>query len=946
MKNGAFEAEYKKLNKAQKEAVEAIEGPVMVIAGPGTGKTQVLALRIANILKQTDTPADGVLCLTFTNSGVRAMRERLQRLVGERASQVKIATFHSFSASLLEEFYEALGFSAPPRLLDEKDAVLLADHLLEDGEWEYLRPRSGGAHNFKNLKSLISFLKREEISPEALAELVEVEIKNFEHDPANISTRGPSKGSLKKDAEAKIEHLKRSLEAARFYREYELLKAKDNLADYDDILNLTTKLLLESAEARASVAERYLYVLVDEHQDSSGVQNKFLELVWGEVEKPNLFVVGDDRQLIYGFNGASLSHFESFRETFGAKLITLVENYRSTQNILNLADQIFESSLAKGKLKSVRQGGEPVRLVEAAFPRDEIIKAGLEIKALMKKGLVPEDCAILVPKKYQIRSALAILSHLGLPVAGAGQVSFFESESARSLIRALKVVAEPFNRHYLAEFLLDRYSGLSSLEANEYLHQTSGRPSIDKLPELKALAEEHSNIYELVQKVANEIFFKNSLGDDLLDCVEATRTMLHLALSRLEKNPKITVSQFISFLNHLEEYGEDLPLAVFEGGEGVRVMTLHSSKGLEFEYVWIAHLDENSLMKGKNAGFTLPAKLSNFANKKSESEARRELYVGITRAKTFCTLSYASESYTGGELSLTPILANLKDEALVRVGKAEVEKEILKQNPLAFAVAEEAPKLELLEKVKTLVRDNFESTPLSVTHLNNFLACPWRWYFRNFVRLPEPESEALLFGSFTHAVVEESIKARGVVEDLDHILDKLKIFDEALRARFKREIDKALVLFAKEILPNIYTEAKTEVSLKVPHSKTGLTLTGKIDLLENEDGHLRISDFKTGQPKNNPDYLRQLAMYQYLIEHSRVKFTEFENRLIFLEAKKLTQLIYEAETSVEDLADLEQSINEYAHDLKSGEWVNRECQFKSSQFERECPYCKLAKKLF
>ena len=182
-----FEKEYKKLNKAQKEAVDVIDGPVMVVAGPGTGKTQILALRVANILTKTDNKADSVLCLTFTNSGVKAMRERLRDYIGAEASKVHVSTFHSFGMNIIEKYFRVLDFLEMPKLMDEMDSVGICDAILHDNEWEYIRPRADISRYFNDLNSLISLLKRERINPEAFEDLIKKEIHNLESDTENIS---------------------------------------------------------------------------------------------------------------------------------------------------------------------------------------------------------------------------------------------------------------------------------------------------------------------------------------------------------------------------------------------------------------------------------------------------------------------------------------------------------------------------------------------------------------------------------------------------------------------------------------------------------------------------------------------------------------------------------------------------------------------------------------
>src|SRR3989338_10704633 len=361
-----FNEEYKKLNKAQKEAVDTIDGPVMVVAGPGTGKTQILALRVANILTKTDIKADSVLCLTFTNSGVKAMRERLRTYIGVEASKVHISTFHSFGMNMIEKYFRVLDLYEMPQLMDEADSVALSDAILNDNEWNYIRPKSDASRYFNDLKSLISLLKRERVDGETFGDLIKKEISNLKSNPENISSRGATKGELKKDIQKKIEGLERTREAVKFYELYEEMKKSKNFFDYDDVLENLVKIMEVSEEAVFDLREKYQYVLIDEHQDSSGVQNEFLSKVWGGEEKPNIFVVGDDRQLIYGFGGASLEYFENFKHAFGtAKLISLVENYRSTQNILDASHDLLQSSITEGRLKSNHKENHLLRLIEA-----------------------------------------------------------------------------------------------------------------------------------------------------------------------------------------------------------------------------------------------------------------------------------------------------------------------------------------------------------------------------------------------------------------------------------------------------------------------------------------------------------------------------------------------------------------------------------------------------
>ena len=970
--SGEFEKEYQKLNKAQKEAVDTIEGPVMVVAGPGTGKTQILALRIANILQKTDYGSGSILCLTFTNSAVRAMRERLQKYIGAEASKVAISTFHSFGMDMLDQYHMVLGLSEKPELLDEKEAITLTDEILQGHEWQTLRPRSDPARHFRDLKSLLSFLKKERITPEDFERETELEIKNITKDPENISSRGESKGKLKKEAEKKIESLSRTLEAVKFYGLYEAAKKDRNLFDFDDILESLVRMVEESNEVKDHIKENFLYILIDEHQDSSGIQNEFLEKVWGKEEKPNIFVVGDDRQLIYGFGGASLEYFENFKHAFGkAKLITLLENYRSTQKILDSAHLLLESSIVKGKLKSNHPEDHAVRLVEAYYPHDEIIFSAFQIKEKIKKGHDANDMAILVPKNRQVESAVNILRGMGIPVAGGESMDFFDVPEAVSFLRVLKILADPSNGPAFAASFFDKLSGISPFKAHEFLKKNNMREF-----SLLAVAEERNNLFEsesegnnwskklkswleasndslypFIQKVGSE-FLLETAGNhqELVSRIEVLRTVLHLALHEIEKNPKITLAHFLTFVDRIASYGEKIPLAIFAPNEGVKVLTLHGSKGLEFDYVWIAHMDERSFAGAKRDGFSLPVSLKAKVEKKDELTQRRELYVAMTRAKRFCTISYALKSYTGGEQELAGIVADLSKNLEKQLAD-ETEKIILKNDPKAYVAhdpKDEKKESIKLEKLAKLVAKDYEGRKVSVSLLNNFFECPWKWYFRNLLQLPEPKNESLEFGNAIHFAIDRILKLKKIPSEKE-LMDM---------TNDNKEILKVVSAWVKNRLPEIAPNRENEQSVSLhdgrfPH----LSIYGKIDLIEKLDtNNIRVTDFKTGGVRKKSDiekldeegrlsgYLRQLAMYSYLIKQSPKWKTDVrESRLEFVEAKNPAETFYDTVISDEEIEAIVKDITDYDRLVKEGEWLTRPCNYNSYGKNTECEYCQMAK---
>ncbi len=969
---------YRSLNTGQKRAVDTIDGPVMVIAGPGTGKTQVLSLRIAHILSETDTPADGILCLTFTNAGVKAMRERLLRYIGPDATKVKVSTFHAFALEVIEEFHEVITADGVPTLLEDAATVALFDELLHSRQWKYLRPRANPSMYFRDLKSLISLLKRDRVTPDAFRLLVSQDIDRITNDPESISSRGETKGKLKKDAQTKIESLERSLEVADFYEAYETIKSERNIIDYNDVLELLVRIVEQGEEAAATIRERYLYVLVDEHQDSSGIQNEFLSRIWGDVEQPNLFVVGDDRQLIYGFGGASLAYFEGFKHAFGtAELITLTENYRSTQVVLDAAETLLKSSLASGKLVSNTEGAHPIRLIECDYPRDEIIRAGIAIKDKIAQGVDPNDCAILVPKNHQVKAAIQTLRDMDIPVAAASALKLFELADTQTFLNILRSIASPIDAISLARTLLDPVAQIPVLAVHTFLSTVNARKLT--LAEIVASDEEYVALwgsmlagwieqstsldaYALIQVVGTDAFLAQVTDDETVRRrVEVIRTLLHLALSQSQKQGKVMLVDFLAFIKRLEDYEEDIPLAVFGAQQGVKVLTLHGSKGLEFESVWIAHMDERSLMGAKRQAFALPLSISDKVEEGNEDVAKRQLYVAMTRAKRHLAISYARASYTGTDQQLASIILALP-EVLFEKESREVSEAAILASDTGLYVKRILPEaVDQAAQVADLVATEYEKKKISVTMLNNFFDCPWKWYFRNLLQLPEPLTESLHVGNVVHETIEYVLKG-GHDTEAELIRTALiesrndDIYAGRLVHQARPIIEKWQETYVDELVQPF--EIERSFSYRDPDF-AHLTITGKIDVAEQViSGEYRVTDWKTGSAKTKGDidnvddegrmsaYLRQLAMYSYLIEGTtRGNDTVVESRLVFLEAKNGDKnAIQSRRITAEDIARLKQDIIDYDTFIKDGSWMQRPCCAKTYGAGGACEYCALAKR--
>lgn len=981
------------LNTEQQKAVETIDGPVMVIAGPGTGKTQILTLRIAEILQKTDTTADSILCLTFTNAGVTAMKKRLRAHIGNEAEKVTVKTFHSFAEGVVKEFYGALGFTEAPEFLDDTSTILLIDEILEQQTWQYLRPRSNKTMYVGDIKSLISLLKRDRYTPALLREEIVKDIAMLRNDPASISSRGESKGLLKKEVLTKIESLERTLELADFYTQYETIKRERGFCDFNDILEYLVQLVEVSEDVAFAMRERYLYVLVDEHQDSSGVQNEFLSQVWADQETQNIFVVGDDRQLIYGFGGASLSYFEGFKKTFpSAVCITLLQNYRSTQSILDVADTLLASTMASGALQSnSAEAVHPVQLIAADYERDEIIAAGLAMKERILQGIPAQECALLVPKNSQVQRAVDILRGMGIAVAAHDSLVLFDQTEAESMMTILRAIASPFSLLAIGQLIVDPIVGIPALTAQRFLFEHDTRKlTVDtlltaeergvsdgvlftelgkKIQALSVLAQTQAAYY-ILQEISQVFFITDTISHEtMLRRVEIVRGFLHLVEHYTQRDHTMTLEQCIVHIDRFIAYGEKVTIPLLTAHGGVQVMTLHASKGLEFSFVWVAHCTEKGLAGKRPSKFTLPQSIRTALESQDEQEHKRKLYVAITRAKQFCTISYPVYTYKGDAEQLALCVSDLPDALLEKKTAQDTEAMITAVNPLLYLGANTDGTQEREQKVfdiaalTAFVSEQYHTRKLSVTMLNNFFSCPWQWYFRNFIQLPEPQSESLGFGNVVHNTIEAVLKLRTEGRSLSEVslesiiaamLDKNAIYTPTLRATFTADALRAVQYFLQHEYTTLADTYKTEQSLSVHNAETpDLTITGKIDLVEYlDDATVLVTDFKTGTTRKKTeiekitsdgrlsDYMRQLAMYSFLLQqHSRGIVSVERSRLCFLEEEGSTDRLYSTHISDETVNHLLADIKEYDTRLKDGSWVAMACGYKGWGANDTCPYC-------
>lgn len=614
-----FDAEYKKLNKAQKEAVDTIDGPVMVIAGPGTGKTQILTLRIANILKQTDTAPENILALTFTEAAVANMRRRLALLIGSHAYQVAIHTFHGFAEEIINHYPENFPRIIGSRPISEVDQTAIVKELI-DGTRNtvslvLLRPYGDRFLYVRDIVSSIGALKREGISSDRFAELVATEERAYENISDKIHEKGAHKGKVKAEY-IKLEKLiAKNKELSILYSAYERELEKEKVYDFTDMIMEVLRALEKNKDLLQILQEMYQYVLVDEHQDTNNAQNKIIELLLNFHENPNLFIVGDEKQAIYRFQGASLDNFYYFQYAYkNARLIVLTENYRSTQSILDSAESLISGSAPL--VARVSHQNAKIAIGQFTNTNEELYFVAKDIEEKIRQGVEPAEIAVLYRNNTDAFPLAKILAKIDIPYTIESDQDLFSEIDVAKLIAILRAIYEYGNDEMLASALHVDLFGIAPLDLYRVIrsaHDSKSKTLYDFLSDKKKihalelenpLALEHflTQLSTWVMESHNEplltflerVMTESGLLDSILkgpsteERMDALSNLFDEAQKIIARKSDATLTDFFMYIDTIREHNLFIRRrkGTLDTGK-VRLMTVHRAKGLEFEYVYI-----------------------------------------------------------------------------------------------------------------------------------------------------------------------------------------------------------------------------------------------------------------------------------------------------------------------------------------------------------------------
>ena len=616
-----------KLNPQQREAVQHTEGPLLILAGAGSGKTRVLTCRIAYLIEHCGVRPWNIMAITFTNKAAGEMRERVDGLVGMGSEAIWVSTFHSSCCRILRRYIDRIGYDNSFTIYDTDDSRQVMKAVIKELE---LNPK---IYKEKALLGKISAAKNNLVSPDEM----EADASRWEEK-----------------------------QTARAYRAYQKRLKKNNALDFDDLLVLAVELFEKAPDVLESYQERFRYILIDEYQDTNTVQFRFVKLLAEKYR--NICVVGDDDQSIYKFRGANIMNILNFEKSFpGAKVIKLEQNYRSTQSILDAANEVISNNSGRKekKLWTDNRQGTRVRFREFQTGYDEAeFVAGEIAKKVREENRSYRDYAVLYRTNAQSRLFEEKMIAADIPYKLVGGVNFYSRREIKDMLAYLKTVDNGLDdlavqrivnvpkrgvgatslarvQNYALENGISFYEALQDADRIPGLGRSLNgiRKFTTLIGRLRAAGREYLNVREILEMIISETGYVAELEEEGTDedkaRIENINELVSKTADYMEQAENPSLSEFLQQVSLVADID-----SVDPDGDYVLLMTLHSAKGLEFDYVYMTGMEEN----------TFPSYMAVSGEDSEELEEERRLcYVGITRARKELTMTAAQMRMVRGE---------------------------------------------------------------------------------------------------------------------------------------------------------------------------------------------------------------------------------------------------------------------------------------------------------
>ncbi len=865
------------LNKKQIEAIEHGSGPLLIIAGAGTGKTTVITQRIKHLIVDKEISPDNVLALTFTEKAAYEMQERVDVLLPYGYNDLWINTFHSFCDRILRNEAHYIGLDPNYRLISQSESILLLRQNIFDLGLNQFRPLGNPTKFLEALLTHFSRLKDEDITP---------------------------KDYLSWAIKQKGEENKQYIELANAYKNYEELKTKESMMDFSDLISNSLLLFRGRGNILNRYQKQFKFILVDEFQDTNYAQNELAILLAGDDK--NITVVADDDQSIYRFRGAAVSNVLQFKKTFPkAGIVTLTDNYRSTQTILDASYKLIQNNNPNRlevvekidkKLKSHSKTTEKkIELIHTTRPEDEADEIANKIEELSKKYDY-KDMAILVRANNHSQGITAALQRHRIPYQFLGPGYLFQQEEIKDLIAYLTFLTNlsdtislfrvlsmdvfeiPYvELNYLVNFA--KKKNLTLFEALSDLNQTFLKPGTQiKLENFRKMTIQH--LEKSKKEQAGQILFDFLVDSHLYDKYKTAKTVreekqvqnISKFFDRV-KNFEIERSDaniftLVEWLSLMLQMGDSPTAADIDVRDqnAVNVLTVHSSKGLEFRIIFLVNLVSDRFPSRERAEkIPLP---EGIIKEKSASERdfhleeeRRLFYVGMTRAKERLYFTAADFYGTGKRAKkLSPFIFESSPQFADNKPDSQI-----KQLSLADVLSDYENKSEMQDN-----KPPYKVTYITYSDLQSFDICPLHYKAKVIYKVPTPTTSIQSYGISIHAALYDFYKS---VQDGNTPTEKdlIKFLQEEWinEGYANKKHEETSFLSAQRILKNYFKENKiTGKPLGLEYQfnfmlKNGVKVFGKIDRIDKKGDGIEIIDYKTGEdnPKAAKSHELQLAIY-------------------------------------------------------------------------------------
>lgn len=956
---------FDELNPLQKEAVTFGDGPLLIIAGAGTGKTTVITQRIAHLIASKRAKPEEILALTFTDKASTGMEEKVDLLVPYGYANIRISTFHAFGNDILRDHALDLGLSPDFRLLTRPEQVIfLREHLFEF-PLNYYRPLGNPTKYIDAIITLISRAMDEDISAG--------EYLNYVSDFQKKSEEGNEDGL---DRE-----VIRQREIAGTYSKYQELKAKNGFLDFGDQVTLILKLFRDNPVIRKEYQDRFQYILVDEFQDTNYAQFQLLKLMVGKDH--NITVVGDDDQSIYKFRGAAISNILGFKDTYpGAKQIVLTQNYRSTQIILDSArrlichnnpDRLEIKNNIDKKLISQAAGGISIRHLHYDTLSSEADGvANIIEEKVSAKEYTYKDFAILVRSNNDADPFLRSLNMQGIPYHFSGNQGLYSRPEIRLLISFLRVITDfndSLDLYYLSSSVIYQ---LNPMDLTLCMNRANGTnrslyyiySNIEVFSELQDISSEsRASITRILEdirhyvKASIELPASSVLYDFLKNSGYLTRLISEPSMENEEKIGNIAkffdivqgseriimngrVREFVTHLDMLIKSGDNPPVAEVDMDiDAVNVLTVHKAKGLEFPVVFmVSLLSQRFPCRHRNEPIPLPAALIKDILPSGDfhlQEERRLFYVGMTRAMK--ELYFTSGIDYGGVRKRK--VSQFVMEALDVPG---VDKTLLKRSAIE-SIERFAPPVRSDKTIYDKEIPGDEILKLSYYQIDDYLTCPLKYKYVHILRVPIMQHHSIIYGKALHSAVSEynrrKINGHSIGEE-----GLIRIFEEAWTNEgfLTREHEEMRLESGRRALKEFYRKQEETgiipayVEKEFSFPLENIKIRGRWDRIDINDENISIIDFKSSEvhtlkdaDKKSKDSL-QLSIYALAYREiygrmpDRLELHFLESGLIGVSARK-----------EDDLNKIIRKINEVASGIRAR-------NYEANPDYIACRYCAFA----